>query len=210
MSTTASPVRSLCHGPFLVPVAVTLALALLVSPVLADEADPPPFVVSGSVTEGSGSNTSYLVVDFDATGGDSFAFAYHWDTATDGLGLLDALADNLDDPNDSVGVTGLAFEATFFALANGYFVDNITFGNTTGDPNQYWAQWQGTYNASAGDVDWQLGNGISELTLTDGLFVGLRNPYSTAQAPTLPIPEPASALLVGLGLISLSILRRQP
>ena len=144
---------------------------------------------------GTGAKASYLVVDFDATSGAAYAFGYRWDTpgtAWDMIQAIDAALATVDVDATNWGGDGPA----------NYFIDNVTYGPDAGDVNAYWAQWEGTLTAGA--VDWDLGQGVSNVTISDGLFIGLHNPWSATAAPTVPlVPEPATVALLGVALVAL-------
>lgn len=158
-------------------------------------------IVSDTITEGAGDNTSYLVVTFGATTGNAYAFAYHWDTPTDAFGMIDAL---------SSGVSELTIGVIDYGTVSqpNYFIDNIAYAAELGDAGQYWSQWEGFHDAALDDVAWVGGQGISNVQLADGLFVGLSNPFSLdpADAPVLPTPEPGTAAVL---LASLAMLCRR-
>lgn len=168
----------------------------------ASAAAPQGLVISGSITEGSGSNTSYLVVDFGATSGNTYAFEYLWDTATDGYGLITALSEGLAD----LDITATNYGTT----SPNYFIDNVGFQAELGDASQYWAQWEGFFDVTLNDVAWAGGTGVSNVSLADGLYVGISNPFSLdpADQPVLPVPEPASLVLLVVGVATLTPRRR--
>lgn len=160
-------------------------------------------IIAGSVTEasgGDGDNTSFLVVTFGATTDNVYAFEYRWDTPTDAFGMVDALSSGLADL--TIGVSD------FGVSQPNYFIDNIAYQAELGDANQFWSQWEGFYDAGLDNVAWATGNGISNVQLADGLFIGLNNPFSLdpADAPVLPVPEPGTALVL---LASLAMMRKR-
>lgn len=82
--------------------------------------------VSHSV--GSGDFTSYMVIDFSATGGDSVAFSYSWSGPT--------IATSNDMIEAIVAAGFLSWEYTDYSF--GRAVDNFTYGDMTGDASFYW------------------------------------------------------------------------
>jgi len=160
---------------------------------------PEGLIISGSVTEGDGSNTSFLVIDFGATTGNTYAFEYLWENVTDGFGMIEALSDGLADLAITASNFGSVAEPNFF-------IDNVAFENELGDATQFWAQWEGFFDTGLDDVAWAGGIGVSNVNLADGLYVGLSNPFSLSPGtePVLPVPEPASLALLLVGAATLT------
>lgn len=133
---------------------------------------------------GAGPNEALLVVDFRATGGQSYAFGYRWEGAATGYDMLTAVAAAGD----------LDFTASYWP-GMGHFIDNFTYRGEAGDAGRYWAYWLGT--ASGGQVAWvEAGGGMSNRTLASGDFDGWYNGFDNT---TPRLPEPAAALLLGVG-----------
>lgn len=162
---------------------------------------------------GTGSNTSYFVVDFggspDSVPGPklSYAFAYQWDNeATSADALIDL----------SNVANGLTLETTEFSF--GLAIDRLSFGQDDDTPDfneddRFWNFYQGTL---ANDLSWAFsGVGISDRALTDGSFDGFRaQPFDAnspgPQLPAVAIPEPNSQLLFLLGTLICFSTRRRP
>jgi hypothetical protein len=149
-------------------------------------------------TTGTGPDTAFLVVDFDATDGRSYAFAHAFDAADDltAFDLVQAVAD----------ATDLDFAFSVFPdFGNAIFVDNFSlpsFGEA-GDANRFWQFFTGT--PSAGTIDWTSSFiGISDTPLADGLVAGFFNGFDPGVRPAVPvIPEPGvAALLVVAGVVA--------
>ncbi len=173
---------------------------------LALPADAAPFAADNGLlieyAAGGGDATGYLVLDLAATSGNSYAFSLDFDptgpTLT-GYDLIQQIAD----------AGPLDFTATDFGNTgepSNYFIDNVFYQGDQGDANQFFAQWEG-FVVDNSSVDWQIGQGVSNVNLTDGLVVGLRNPFSFDDEPNAPfVPEPASLVVLGLG--GMLLLRR--
>ena len=133
---------------------------------------------------GSGSNEAIVVVDFHATGGDSYAFGFKWDGSATGYDALVAI--------DVAGA--LDFEATYYS-GSGYFIDNFYYNNVSGDQSYYWQ-----YFTSSDGVVWNSSAaGMSDRTLTVGDWDGWYNGFDPGVSPTTPIPEPVTIALLALG-----------
>ncbi|MDG2477323.1 MAG: hypothetical protein P8M32_05430 [Phycisphaerales bacterium] len=151
------------------------------------------YMLDISATAGTGSSTSYLVIDFAATNGISFAFAYQWDGLATTHDMMLALSD-----------IGLGYEWTDWGT--GIFADNLTWDGQAGDSSLFWAHSLATPTGN-GQVNWSdAWSSIDTTTLSDGLISGWYNGFNedySAITPTLPliaVPGPASiAGLVVLG-----------
>ncbi|MAT80627.1 MAG: hypothetical protein CMJ29_03150 [Phycisphaerae bacterium] len=137
---------------------------------------------------GEGENTSYLVVDFDATGGDSYAFGYSWDDSSSVLDMLTAIS-------SSTELVALTTNYGEF----GTFLDNFLFGDEAGDPQNYWAHSLATPDG-LGEVDWIAASGGVDVTmLIDGGISGWYNGFTEdydvipPSLPTIVVPAPALA-----------------
>jgi len=144
---------------------------------------------------GEGEQESFLVVDFGATGGDTWGFGYRWDGDASMLDLMNAL------------MTAGDLEIAMTTHGNwGTFVDNFSYGDDAGEPSQYWAWSTGTVDGS-GTVDWtDSAVSIDSAPLVDGSLDGWYNGFNddfTAIPPLLPlipIPSPGSLVLLGITL----------
>ena len=148
--------------------------------------------VSHSV--GSGDLTSYMVIDFSATGGDSVAFSYSWSGPT--------IATSNDMIEAIVAAGFLSWEYTDYSF--GRAVDNFTYGDMTGDESLYWG-------LSLGDivdpgVDWAGSPvGVSDNLLSnnslEGWYNGFNDDFSTIPPalPLVPAPGVMTALLLAAG-----------
>ena len=148
--------------------------------------------VSHSV--GSGDLTSYMVIDFSATGGDSVAFSYSWSGPT--------IATSNDMIEAIVAAGFLSWEYTDYSF--GRAVDNFTYGDMTGDESLYWG-------LSLGDVvdpgvDWAGSPvGVSDNLLSnnslEGWYNGFNDDFSTIPPalPLVPAPGVMTAFLLVAG-----------
>ncbi len=163
---------------------------------------------------GTGPFESFLVIDFSEHGGDSVAFSY----------LHDGSQTSLDMLNDVSAAGDLAFDFSVFDFGGGpiVFVDNFTYQANVGNDDFFsgggWRFELGTLNDPS--IDWTTaGAGVSDRVLTDGSFDGWYNTFDNANTPNAPlrpigsggaasVPEPASAVLIGVGLAGLFARRR--
>ena len=145
---------------------------------------------------GEGENTSYFVVDFEATGGSSYAFGYQWSGTETVLDMINNLTSET------------AFQAEMTSFGDfGIFIDNFAYLSDSGDQSNYWAHSLATPTGS-GIVDWTAaGGGVDAELLTDGLISGWYNGFNddfSVINPTLPltnVPAPAGLAVVGLALV---------
>ena len=145
---------------------------------------------------GEGENTSYFVVDFEATGGSSYAFGYQWSGTETVLDMINSLTSET------------VFQAEMTSFGDfGIFIDNFAYLSDSGDQSNYWAHSLATPTGS-GIVDWTAaGGGVDAELLTDGLISGWYNGFNddfSVINPTLPltnVPAPAGLAVVGLALV---------
>jgi len=142
---------------------------------------------------GTGSNEAVMIVDFLATGGQSYAFGYRWDGQATGYDMVQAVA----------AAGALDYLATDYG-SMGVFIDNFFYDTEAGNPDYYWSYWVGT--ADDGTVQWVSPSvGMSSRPLSDGDFDGWYNGFDGTQPR---VPEPASVLLLGAGAGCWHIRRR--
>jgi len=144
-------------------------------------------------TAGEGENTSYLVVDFGATGGGAFGFAYNWSFSATGLDMLQAI--------DVGGPLEVQLDDSDF----GQFVVNFSFNDDLGDPGAFWAYHTAEPEDIDPGVDWTFSSiGIEDRVLQDGSLDGWYNGFDGIEpdVPTVVIPAPASIGLLGMVFIT--------
>ena len=153
-----------------------------------------------TATVGTGANTSYLIVDFAATGGDTYAFAYGWD---DVLAPAEPLTSH--DMLLEVAIE-TAFGASISSSAFGAFVNNFLYANDVGNPDNFWS-------FSLGDVidpgvQWTSpAFGIDDRQLADGSLDGWYNGFTDdfdsipPMIPTVQIPGPAGVMMFAAALL---------
>jgi len=159
-----------------------------------------------SAIVGTGSNTSYLVLDFRGGTGveqTSYAFAYRYDGAQTAGDLLDAL----------VGAN-IGFTAGYEAFPFGRFFTSFGYdGNllsASGFPD-YWAFWDSTDGFAWNSTD----AGPDDFVLTNGGYVGYSYApqYPSDNAPVTPqagaVPEASTLALGTLGLAVLGAVARR-
>lgn len=136
-----------------------------------------------------------LVVDFWPGNGqsDSFAFGFRFDDT--GLTVKDMLDDFHSADN------GLTF-AIVGGLLNDvwYEKDEVTYHAMYDWPNSWWSQW-----VSIDGTSWGWGNGLEDTFVTNGSIHGwLAKPGDNwVSEPVVPVPEPTTIGLLGLGVLML-------
>ncbi len=147
-------------------------------------------------TVGAGINASYLIVDFGATGGDTYAWEWRWNPGDDARGatMVQAIAEATELAAQLGGEDGSGF---------GLFVENFSIPaeDEAGDPGLFWSYWL----AEAEDVDpgiaWtEAGVGMSFRDLADGSIDGWYNGFDGDQpaVPTVLVPGPGGLAVLAL------------
>jgi hypothetical protein len=172
--------------------AVTAITFVTTADLVIDDAN--GLILDVTTTTGTGSSTAYFVIDFNFTGGDSYAFAYSFDG--------DATA---HDAFLAFGDLGLSYIFDDYGEW-GIFANNFAWDGDIGDVDNYWAHSLATPDGS-GVVDWSDAmSSVDTTSLTDGLLSGWYNGFNedySAIVPTLPltaVPAPGVLALFGLSL----------
>ncbi|MCH2136269.1 MAG: hypothetical protein MK101_06760 [Phycisphaerales bacterium] len=153
-----------------------------------------------TASAGSGEFTAYVVIDFEHTGGGSFAFSYSFDGEATVHDALFALVDQgLDYAFDDFGEWGI-------------FAVNFGWGGAVGDAQNYWAHSLVTPDGS-GTVDWSDAMSSVDTTwLSDGLLSGWYNGFNddySAITPSLPLTVPTPGAIGLIGLLVIGSRRRR-
>lgn len=159
---------------------------------------PVSFAQTPSFTAGTGTNESYMLVDFqDGTADPSYLFGYKYDGTKTSLDMVEAL--------DLAGAPVVGYYPGSGPNDNGQYgvaINSFTYaGHTqTGSDNAYWSY----YLKDTGI--WQYsGYGVSSRTLFNGSLDGWSWDAGSSPLPRdpAPVPEGSSALLLGLGAVGL-------
>ncbi|HBG78207.1 MAG: PEP-CTERM sorting domain-containing protein [Phycisphaerae bacterium] len=149
---------------------------------------------TGSVeyTAGSGSNQATIAIDFDF--GNSFLFNYQWDGIATGWDALAAI--------DTAGA--LDVDAIWYGEMAAHFVSDFDYaGGLEYDYGSAYAGW--AYYGSTNNEIWTLKSGVDSRTLVNGCYDSWvwtnydLNWIAIRQPGQMPIPEPVTILLFGLG-----------
>lgn len=124
-------------------------------------------------TTGDGSSVSYMLVDFGGATppGDSYLFAYYYDTGTPAKTGLDLISDlSFSTPLD-VELQNFGFGEFVAGLGIEEVITDMPQFSADG---RYWEYWLGSYSASAGGaVTWASSPiGITDRILTNGSIDG--------------------------------------
>ena len=193
-------------------ISATLAASMLASTAMAD------LIINSETGEildvthavGAGANASYVIIDFEATAGGVYAFAFHWDsplggaTPLTGFDMLLALA----------AATNLTVDYTDSSF--GPFINNFAFDDDAGDADFFWS-------FSVGEVidpgvSWTGSPiGMADRELYDGSLDGWYNGFTDSfdaippGVPTTFIPTPSAlaAMLIASALGSHRARRRE-
>jgi len=171
-------------------------------------------VLNVEYTVGSGSNISYVVVDFGGSPasnpgpGDTYAYGFRWEnsaTTADALLALTGVPGGLE-----VGVTDFGGSLGLGLDRLAYLGDDDT--PVFGDDERFWNFYQGSLGDAV--VTWGLAQvGISGGVLTDGSFSGFRAQSFGFTDPVVPVtnavPEPNSALCWLIATASVAATRRR-
>ncbi len=143
---------------------------------------------------GTGPDLATIVLEFQDGADFVFEVAFDDTVATTGIGIMQVLESELP-----------SFTLTILDFGFGLFIDAIAYdghsnGGFGGDEN-YWHYWTKDLEANP----WLSSPiGAVDRVVTDGAWDGWV--YGTAAAP---IPEPGTAVLVGLGLAGIAGFRRR-
>jgi hypothetical protein len=147
-------------------------------------------------TVGSGANETMIVVDWETGATPSHAWRFRWDGLLSYADALDALTAN---------VTGFSWSQTSFVQFVNY--DDGSEQNFSDYPG-----WLSFWESADGEtwIDTQLG--VYQQLLVDGGWMGVNANLPEiwpGDAPSLPVPEPSTGVLVALSLVGLSAGQRR-
>ena len=158
------------------------------------------FLVTESV--GTGSNTSYLVIDFGETGGPSYAFEYQFEGSATVHDMLLAFTNY-----------GLGYSYTdYSSIGWGIFVDNFNYEQSTGLFDNYWSHSVGFLDDFG--ISWSAAEGgVESEQLVDGLISGWYNGFNDDYSvinPIVPlIPAPSALIFLSFSFVSSTFSRRR-
>ena len=171
---------------------------------------------------GSGANESILVIDWnDEIAPISVAWGFRWDGSATGRDMLNAVKAADSDLFEASGgynntggdstVYGFGYDAdgdggsfvvTALGTETGYAVDSDDHYSEGWEVAGFWG-----YSSSTNGSTWAYVTGVSDRALSDGAWDGWS--FGAASAgwsggdPTVPVPEPITIGLLGLGCLFL-------
>lgn len=170
---------------------ISLAVLGILPAILSGTAHAQSFRPQITQTVGSGSNESFLVVDFqDGTVDHNYAFGYLYDGSRTGADLIAAVS------------SGTGLGVTY--LYNGGAVDGFSFNGHSEagfDNNAYWSYYLGNDGRN-----WSYSTtGIKGRTLSNGSWDGwswdVNNADPLPVTPTASAPVPEASTTASLGLL---------
>lgn len=153
----------------------------------------------GEVGTPTGVNQAMIVFDWDAGTTESHAWLYRWDGSATLADAFDAI---------------VSAEGGAFSWSQDPFVQFIHYADDDGDNHVSAAPGWISFWGSADGESWSTtASGVYDELLADGGWAGANAnlPSGTwpGGAPSVPVPEPGTALLVGLGLTGMAVRQRR-
>lgn len=121
---------------------------------------------------GAGPNISYVVIDFNVTGGGYYLFGYCYedDEVVNSFEMLQAIADEGD------------LEMSYDIQPFGAFINNFSYQGDVGDVSQFWRFEIGTYENQM--LSWSFsGGGVSSRMIYDQSIDGWYNSFTDLTKP---------------------------
>lgn len=181
-------------------IVLTLIICLFLQSVAFADFLDEQLIVSESI--GTGSNTAYLVIDFEESGGPSYAFEYQFEGSSTVHDMLLAFTNY-----------GLGYSYTdYTSIGWGIFADNFSYGQSTGYSSFYWSHSVGFLDESG--VSWSAAEGgVDSEQLVDGLISGWYNNFNDDYSvinPVIPlIPSPGALIFLSFSFASSTFSRRR-